>query len=297
VTGRAATEDIVAAFAAGGADYINKPCRSEEVLARVGTHLRLTKTIKKNECLVADLKEAILNMESAREESLAKSQFLGRMSHELHTPLNAIIGFSELLSDDSLDEEQKESVGEINKAGKHLLHLVAQVLEVNRIDAGELECVKVPLVAIVNEAIIATADLAKERCIAFDNLLDTGREIFVNGDPDKIRQVFLNLLDNAIKYNKEGGRVVLSLTQSDPACVAIRDTGDGIPQDKCEKIFDPLYRLKNHVESCIDGVGVGLTVVKKFMTIMNGRVYVESKLGVESCFMLEFEKWEERDCP
>ena len=98
VTGKAATEDIVDAFKSGGADYITKPFRSEEVLARVGTHIRLTQTIKKNEYLVEELKKAVLNLENAQQESLAKSQFLGRMSHELHTPLNAIIGFSTFLS-------------------------------------------------------------------------------------------------------------------------------------------------------------------------------------------------------
>ena len=302
VTGKAETEDVVDAFKSGGADYITKPFRDEEVLARVGTHLKLIQTIKTNECLVTDLKRAVLNLESAQQESLAKSQFLGRMSHELHTPLNAIIGFSELLSmseRDPLNEEQRESVDEIKKAGKHLLNLVDQVLEINKIDSGELKCVsqKVSLDAIISEAITSMSDLAEGECVSFDNLIDKNRDIFVNGDPGKIKQVFLNVLDNAIKYNKEGGEVVLSLTEGDPekVCVAIRDTGGGIPQDKHEKIFDPLYRLENHVKNCIDGVGVGLTVVKKFMTIMRGRVYVESKLGGGTCFTLEFEKWAGKD--
>jgi len=302
VTGKAETEDVVDAFKSGGADYITKPFRREEVLARVGTHLKLTQTIKKNECLVADLKEAILNMESAQQENLAKSQFLGRMSHELRTPLNAIIGFSELLNmgeNDPFNEEQRESVDEIKKAGKHLLNLVEQVLEINKIDSDELKCVsqKVPLVPIINETITSMSDLAEGECVSFDNLIDKNRDIFVNGDPGKIKQVFLNVLDNAIKYNKQGGEVVLSLNEGEPekVCVAIRDTGGGIPQDKYEKIFDPLYRLENHVKNCIDGVGVGLTVVKKFMTIMRGRVYVESKLGGGTCFTLEFEKWDGKD--
>ena len=302
VTGKAETEDVVDAFKSGGADYITKPFRDEEVLARVGTHLKLIQTIKTNECLVTDLKRAVLNLESAQQESLAKSQFLGRMSHELHTPLNAIIGFSELLSmseRDPLNEEQSESVDEIKKAGKHLLNLVDQVLEINKIDSGELKCVsqKVSLDAIISEAITSMSDLAEGECVSFDNLIDKNRDIFVNGDPGKIKQVLLNVLDNAIKYNKEGGEVVLSLTEGDPekVCVAIRDTGGGIPQDKHEKIFDPLYRLENHVKNCIDGVGVGLTVVKKFMTIMRGRVYVESKLGGGTCFTLEFEKWAGKD--
>ena len=302
VTGKAETEDVVDAFKSGGADYITKPFRDEEVLARVGTHLKLIQTIKTNECLVTDLKRAVLNLESAQQESLAKSQFLGRMSHEFHTPLNAIIGFSELLSmreRDPLNEEQSESVDEIKKAGKHLLNLVDQVLEINKIDSGELKCVsqKVSLDAIISEAITSMSDLAEGECVSFDNLIDKNRDIFVNGDPGKIKQIFLNVLDNAIKYNKEGGEVVLSLTEGDPekVCVAIRDTGGGLPQDKHEKIFDPLYRLENHVKNCIDGVGVGLTVVKKFMTIMRGRVYVESKLGGGTCFTLEFEKWAGKD--
>ena len=302
VTGKAETEDVVDAFKSGGADYITKPFRDEEVLARVGTHLKLIQTIKTNECLVTDLKRAVLNLESAQQESLAKSRFLGRMSHELHTPLNVIIGFSELLSmseRDPLNEEQRESVDEIKKAGKHLLNLVDQVLEINKIDSGELKCVsqKVSLDTIISEAITSMSDLAEGECVSFDNLIDKNRDIFVNEDPGKIKQVFLNVLDNAIKYNKEGGEVVLSLNEGEPekVCVAIRDTGGGIPQDKYEKIFDPLYRLENHVKNCIDGVGVGLTVVKKFMTIMRGRVYVESKLGGGTCFTLEFEKWAGKD--
>ena len=302
VTGKAATEDIVDAFKSGGADYITKPFRSEEVLARVGTHIRLTQTIKKNEYLVEELKKAVLNLENAQQESLAKSQFLGRMSHELHTPLNAIIGFSTFLSmgeSDPLNEEQRESVNEITKAGKHLVNLVDQVLEINRFDSADLKSVseKVPLVPVINGALASMAELAKDKCISFDNLIDKDREIFVNGDPEKIRPVFLNVLENAIRYNKKGGKVALSLTQEGPEkiCVAIRDTGDGIPEDKYEKIFDPLYRLENHVKNCIDGVGVGLTVVKKYMTIMNGRVYVESKLGIETCFTLEFERWNDKE--
>ena len=298
VTGKTETVDIVEAFKSGGADYITKPFRSEEVLARIETHLCLTKTIKKNESLVEDLKEAILNLESAQQESLAKSQFLGRMSHELHTPLNAIIGFSQLLdmeTENPLNESQSENIAEINKAGRHLLNLVGQVLEINRIDSGELKCVpqKVSLSAIIDDAVTSMSDLAKAKCVSFDNLIDKNSDIFVSADPDKIQQIFLNLLDNAVKYNKKGGKVTLSLVEGGPekVCVAIRDTGDGIPEDNYEKIFDPLYRLESHVKNCIDGVGVGLTVVKKFMAIMRGQVSVESKLGSGTCFTLEFEKW------
>ncbi|MBT6595461.1 MAG: hybrid sensor histidine kinase/response regulator, partial [Nitrospina sp.] len=298
VTGKTETVDIVEAFKSGGADYITKPFRSEEVLARIETHLCLTKTIKKNKSLVEDLKEAILNLESAQQESLAKSQFLGRMSHELHTPLNAIIGFSQLLdmeTENPLNESQSENIAEINKAGRHLLNLVGQVLEINRIDSGELKCVpqKVSLSAIIDDAVTSMSDLAKAKCVSFDNLIDKNSDIFVSADPDKIQQIFLNLLDNAVKYNKKGGKVTLSLVEGGPekVCVAIRDTGDGIPEDNYEKIFDPLYRLESHVKNCIDGVGVGLTVVKKFMAIMRGQVSVESKLGSGTCFTLEFEKW------
>ena len=298
VTGKAETEDMVAAFNSNGADYITKPFKSEEILARVRMHLRLAQTIKTNEYLVGALKKAVLNLESAQQENLAKSQFLGRMSHELHTPLNAIIGFSELLkmdANDSLNENQKQSIGEIYEAGKHLLDLVDQVLEISRIDSGELKCVfkKVHLNPIINETIASMTDLADNKCVSFNNLLHKNHEIFVNGDPDNIRQVFFNVIDNAVKYNKKGGRVTLSLAQDVPEKIGvfIRDNGDGIPGDKYEKIFDPLYRLENHVKNCIDGVGVGLTVVKKFMTIMNGRVYIESELGMGSCFILEFEKW------
>ncbi len=106
----------------------------------------------------------------------------------------------------------------------------------------------------------------------------------------------MNVFENAIKYNNRGGKVTLSLTHEGPEKIwfAIRDTGGGIPGGKYKKIFDPLYRLENHVENCIID-GVGLTVVKKFVAVMNGRVYVESKLGIETCFTLEFERWTDKD--
>ncbi len=294
--------DIVKGFQVGGLDYVIKPFNQEEVLVRIRTQLLLTQTLNKNEYLVKNLKEAIQNMESAQQESLAKSKFLGRMSHELRTPLNAIIGLSQVLSMkkiNPLDEENRRSVDDITTAGKHLLNLVCQVLEMNRLDSEEThwDFEKTSLVPIINEEVAGMGGLAEGQGVDVINSIDKDCEIFVNGDSDKIKKVFSNVLDNAIKYNKNGGEVTLNLTQEDPkkVCIAIRDTGDGIPEDKYEKIFEPLYRLENHVENCIDGVGVGLAVVKKFMTIMNGRVYVESKLGIESCFTLEFERWNGED--
>lgn len=300
VTGKVETEDIVDAFKAGGSDYITKPFRTEEILARVDTHLCLAQTIKKNERLVADLKEAVLSLKSAQQENLAKSQFLGRMSHELRTPLNVIIGFSKLLSrrDDSLNKKQREKVDEISKAGEHLLNLVDQTLEINMCDSGGIKAIseKVSLGPVMNEALASVAELAEEKFVSLDNLTDKNLEIYVDGDLEKIKQVFLNVFKNAILYNKSGGRVALGLTQenSEKICVVISNTGDGIPEDEYEKIFDPLYRLDSHVEKCIDGVGAGLTIVRKFMEIMNGRVCVESKLGVETCFVLEFKRWNDK---
>jgi len=285
ITAKIETKDIVEGFSVGGADYITKPFCMEELLARIETQLQLHKITK-------DLKNAILSMHEAKEDSIAKSEFLSRMSHELKTPLNSVLGFAQLLEmsqPPGLTEEQKKHMNLIIDAGKHLLKMIEEVLDVTDLDTGNLKILsgKVSLKPALEEALDAVAPEAKKRQITLINNATTNETLIVKGEKRRIKQILIALLLNAIKYNKEAGNVTVDMSQQDGLVLtSIKDTGEGIPQELTERIFEPFFRQEHH-KTIVGGVGMGLTTVKKLTEIMNGKIKVESKLDEGSCFTLE----------
>ena len=220
----------------------------------------------------------------------AKSEFLSRMSHELRTPLNAILGFAQLLEFDDLQPKQREDVGQILKAGRHLLGLIDEVLDIARIEAGELALSVEPVAAseLVEEAVALVAPLADRRAIRIAIDPGDGGAGWVLADRQRLKQVLLNLLSNAIKYNRERGRVDVSFEPRADRRLAIlvTDTGPGISPEYCERLFMPFERLGAETGS-IEGTGLGLALSKRLVEAMDGTLQVSSEPGHGTTMSIE----------
>ncbi|MCP8969769.1 PAS domain-containing hybrid sensor histidine kinase/response regulator [Ectobacillus ponti] len=257
--------------------YIRPVYDGGKVVEIIGTCIDMTERLKMQE----EMQQA---KEEAQKASIAKSEFLSKMSHELRTPLNAILGFAQLLDMQQLTAKPQEFVQEILGAGRHLLHLIDDVLDLSRIESGKL---KVSLEAVsfsrlLQECLQIVSLQAEKKYILMDQHLNGHNDAVVLADPVRLKQVLLNLLNNAVKYNKMNGRVVVSLCAREGRLfVYVKDTGPGLPLDEQEKIFQPFYRIRGTEE---DGVGIGLFLTKHLVDMMDGQMGVQSTPGAGSDF-------------
>ncbi len=222
--------------------------------------------------------------------SQAKTDFLSRMSHELRTPLHAVLGFAQLLEMDSLSPEQRENVAQISKAGRHLLELINEVLDMARIEAGRLSISPepVPLQLVVREVLDLVAPMAREGEVSLDDGTADAPDMHVLADRQRLKQVLLNLLSNAIKFNRKRGMVVVSSerTAEDKLRIKVSDTGPGIAQERMSRLFAPFERLGAE-QAGVEGTGLGLALTKRLVEGMGGTLGVESAVGVGSTFWME----------
>jgi signal transduction histidine kinase len=224
--------------------------------------------------------------------SRAKTDFLSGMSHELRTPLNAVVGFAELLQMKSvgeLSEKQHEYVGHILEGGNHLLVLVTQLLDLAGIEAGRLNLSVVPVDvgAVLRYVHGLMTPLAQQADVTF--VLDVPAQIAdVNADEMRLRQVLINLVSNAIKYNNSGGRVVLSAGPRGGEGIrfAVSDTGIGIQPDRVDELFQPFSRLGAE-HSKVSGTGIGLAFSRKVVEAMGGTLGFTSEVGKGSVFWVD----------
>ncbi|MDN3019402.1 substrate-binding domain-containing protein [Paenibacillus sp. BSR1-1] len=223
--------------------------------------------------------------EEAEKANMAKSDFLSKMSHELRTPLNGILGFAQLLEiDATLNEEQQDFVQEILGGGNHLLSLINDILDLSRIETGQLKVTieEVNLLTIINECIKIVQPLAQKKEISLHNRVNPSQSIVVLADAIRLKQILLNLLDNAIKYNRIGGKVIIhSYLKGNEAFVHVVDTGAGISADEYQKVFVPFYRVEGTQE---EGTGIGLSMVKQLVHQMGGSINVTSQKRIGSNF-------------
>jgi PAS domain S-box-containing protein len=227
----------------------------------------------------------------AQRESEAKSQFLARMSHELRTPLNAVLGFAQLLQLDSAaaSPEQRGRVEHILAAGEHLLSLINDVLDLSSLQSGQLklDLQAVPLAELVGEAMPLVSALADSAQVA---LRAGSIDGVAWGDRIRLRQVLINLLTNAIKYNRAGGQVMVeSRVAGDQVALRVHDTGRGLTREQRRHLFEPFNRLGIEREG-IEGTGIGLAIVKTLVTRMGGALDVQSELGRGSMFEVRLQR-------
>ncbi|SDJ84094.1 ATP-binding protein [Microbulbifer yueqingensis] len=231
-------------------------------------------------------------LESQRKESKVRAELLLSLSHELRTPLNAILGYSQMVElEMSLNPDQRQRLGEIRRAGQHLLHLVGDVLELARIDSQRLAPSMEPIkpAALVEDCKRLLEPLAETRkvTIIFEPL---GWEAaYICADPVRFKQVVLNLAGNAVKYNRENGRVVINFSPQAEGWLrlSILDTGKGIAENRRVEVFEPFNRLGAE-RGQIEGTGVGLAIAKRLTEAMGGRIDFDSHEDQGSIFWIDF---------
>jgi signal transduction histidine kinase/CheY-like chemotaxis protein len=265
------------------------------ILFTLSTSRKIYKNTNQNVRLriEADFRERALieAKEEAERANHAKSSFLSSMSHDLRTPLNAILGFSQLLEyDKSINNSQRTHILEISAAGKHLLDLVNQILDLSKIEDGSMRfnIKQVSLEEVLSACHSLIKPLANEKQIQLH--FDTCTGGFIKADQTRLKQVLLNLLSNAIKYNHHFGSVSLrcSVPASNRIRITVEDTGQGIPANMQHRLFQPFNRLE-HETSRIEGTGIGLSIARHLTKMMGGNIGFSSEIANGSTFWIELE--------
>jgi signal transduction histidine kinase/CheY-like chemotaxis protein len=237
------------------------------------------------------IREQTAASEGARAANQSKSEFLSRMSHELRTPLNSILGFTQLLQRDELRADQREYTEHIMRAGRHLLELINEVLDISRIEAGQLRLSVEPVALddVARDAVELIRPEAAARRI--EVVFEASGGEHVRADQQRLKQVVLNLLSNAVKFNHDGGHVVITCTcpTDERARVSVRDTGLGITAEHAARLFTPFDRLGAEALG-IEGTGLGLTLSKQLVEAMGGILGFETAHGQGSTFWFEVER-------
>ncbi|MBC7692742.1 MAG: CHASE3 domain-containing protein [Methylotenera sp.] len=250
--------------------------------------------IRKRQKVEADLRESQKHAEAA---SQAKSRFLANMSHEIRTPMNAILGMAEVLSDSPLNEDQKKYVTTFKRAGATLLHLINDILDLSKVEAGKLDLESIHFD--LKEAVETCREIlifrASQKGLTLVMELDSALPRFYTGDPNRIKQVLLNLLGNSIKFTEKGS-VRLSVKLVDGASLQgdvlpirfeVRDTGIGIASEHLKTIFEPFTQADGTVQRTYGGTGLGLNISKRLVELMGGTIGVRSEKASGSQFHFE----------
>src|ERR1700688_1121527 len=230
-------------------------------------------------------------MAVAEKANLAKTEFLSNMSHELRSPLNAILGFAQLMESDATPQTstQKESTGQILQAGWYLLNLINEILDLAMVESGKLLLSLEPMS--LGEVMLDCQTMIDPQAQKYSITMSFGqlaKSCFVLADRTRVKQILINLLSNAIKYNHAGGAVIVECAASSPERIriSVKDTGPGLSPDKLAQLFQPFNRLGQEAGG-EEGTGIGLVMTKRLVELMGGVIGVKSAIGVGSVFWVE----------
>ena len=236
-----------------------------------------------------DITQLLESKIEAEKANRAKNIFIASMSHELRTPMNAIIGFAQLL-EMKLKGSELESINEIKKSGDYLLALLNEILDLSNLEIGTVQpsLEKIDINTFVSESLLTVQDMAINKNIKIHQKTEDDSSIYIVADRLRLKQALLNYLTNAIKFNNENGDVLVSIKWmgSSKCRILVKDSGPGISKEKLSTIFNPFTKLDQHV-GLTEGSGIGLTITKRIVEIMNGEVGVESEEGFGSTFWIE----------
>lgn len=273
----------ISLFHLGINDYVIKPIIEEELIARI-------KSLIENRRYMLEIQN---ERQTALQANAAKSEFLSLMSHELRTPLNSIIGNLQLMQMDAEEEKVSadflDSINEADKASHHLLALINEVLDLSKIEAGQMD---IKLASFQPKQVILSAIEIIKHAMAERGI--TLHENFINEIPDivadraRLKQALINLLSNAVKYNHKNGDIFVSTQynkDTETVCITVKDTGPGLSQQDCQGLFEKFNRLSAG-NTATEGTGLGLYVTKKMVNEMHADIVVKSKQGVGTQFSI-----------
>ena len=275
------SENKVAGLNAGADDYVTKPFAIEELNARISAILR-TKALQG---------ELVLAKDAAEASAKSKSSFLANMSHEIRTPMNGITGFTELLLDTSLDDEQVEYVKTIQRSGESLLVLINDILDFSKIEAGQIdfEIIDFDIEQLMSDVCELVKPKLDNKAVQILLDIDPETPTLLKGDPHRLRQVLINLMGNAAKFTADGEiKLSLKIEKKEDQQVfihaEIQDTGIGIPNDKIKAIFEIFSQADSSTTREFGGTGLGLSIAREISRKLGGNCWAESELGRGSIF-------------